>query len=123
MIDFIIYDNDGNILRTGKCPQSILYMQPKDGESIIQGMASDDKHMIVNGEVVDKPVDNSVDMVQVRQKRNRMLSQTDWTQVSDAPLSTEEKSKWATYRQQLRDLPSFYSTETNMSNVVFPEEP
>lgn len=37
----------------------------------------------------------------VRAERNRLLSQSDWTQVSDAPVN---KAVWATYRQALRDI-------------------
>jgi len=120
MIDFIVYDNDGNILRTGKCPQSILHTQASENENIMQGVASDDKHIIVDGEIVDKPVDSSVDMVQVRQERNRILSQTDWTQIPDAPLSEEQKDQYKRYRTALRDLPSIYDTITSIAEVTFP---
>ena len=41
----------------------------------------------------------------IREKRDRLLSSTDWTQSSDSPLSNEKKTEWATYRQALRDIP------------------
>jgi hypothetical protein len=41
---------------------------------------------------------------QVRGERNAKLSETDWTRLDDAPLSTEQRAAWAVYRQQLRDL-------------------
>lgn len=37
--------------------------------------------------------------------RDRALSACDWTQVSDAPLSAEQRATWATYRTALRDWP------------------
>lgn len=37
-----------------------------------------------------------------RDTRDRLLSETDWTQVADAPVN---KAAWATYRQALRDIP------------------
>jgi hypothetical protein len=120
MIDFIIYDNDGNILRTGKCPMSILYTQINEGENIMQGIACDDKHIIVDGEIVDRPVDNSVDMVQIRQERNKILSQTDWTQMPDSPLSEQEKQRYRDYRRALRDLPLKYDTINSIEEVIFP---
>jgi len=40
-----------------------------------------------------------------RSRRDLMLSQTDWTQLPDAPLTAQQKAAWATYRQLLRDLP------------------
>ena len=38
-----------------------------------------------------------------RYKRNRLLDECDWTQMSDVPL--ENKDALAAYRQALRDLP------------------
>lgn len=37
----------------------------------------------------------------VRDQRNAKLSESDWTQVADAPV---DKAAWATYRQALRDI-------------------
>lgn len=42
----------------------------------------------------------------VRQDRNERLADCDWTQLNDSPLSSADKTAWATYRQNLRDLPS-----------------
>jgi len=39
-----------------------------------------------------------------RVTRNKLLADTDWTQMNDSPLSNEDKTSWATYRQELRDL-------------------
>jgi hypothetical protein len=36
--------------------------------------------------------------------RNFLLTQTDWTQVSDNALTQEEKDAWAIYRQALREI-------------------
>jgi hypothetical protein len=40
-----------------------------------------------------------------RDLRDQKLTECDWTQIPDAPLTQEQKTTWATYRQQLRDLP------------------
>jgi len=37
----------------------------------------------------------------LRQIRNQLLVESDWTQVADAPV---DQAAWATYRQALRDL-------------------
>jgi hypothetical protein len=37
----------------------------------------------------------------VRDQRNTKLSESDWTQVADAPV---DKATWAAYRQSLRDI-------------------
>ena len=39
-----------------------------------------------------------------RTTRDKLLSDTDWTQMNDSPLTNEAKTAWATYRQELRDL-------------------
>ena len=39
----------------------------------------------------------------VRQQRNSLLAESDWTQLADAPV---DQAAWATYRQALRDVPA-----------------
>ncbi|MDW2094114.1 tail fiber assembly protein [Vibrio sp. 1865] len=56
----------------------------------------------------------------IREKRQPLIDQTDWTQMPDAQLTTEKKSEFANYRQSLRDLPQTYD---NPDNVVWPEKP
>jgi hypothetical protein len=41
----------------------------------------------------------------LRAERNSRLTACDFTQLSDAPITVEKKAEWATYRQELRDLP------------------
>lgn len=38
----------------------------------------------------------------IRSQRNAMLAGCDWTQLDDSPV---DKTAWATYRQELRDIP------------------
>tara|TARA_R110001592_G_scaffold182677_1_gene426032 strand:- start:148 stop:546 length:399 start_codon:yes stop_codon:yes gene_type:complete len=40
----------------------------------------------------------------LRPERNRLLAESDWTQLNDSPLPEDEVSSWAGYRQKLRDL-------------------
>ncbi len=40
----------------------------------------------------------------VREDRNQRLAASDWTQFADSPLAGADKTLWATYRQQLRDV-------------------
>ena len=39
-----------------------------------------------------------------RTTRNKLLADSDWTQMNDSPFSNEDKTAWATYRQELRDM-------------------
>ena len=51
-------------------------------------------------------IDNNV-AAGKRSERNRLLTESDWTQTADkAGLSDSKVTEWATYRQSLRDLPT-----------------
>ena len=56
------------------------------------------------------------EMEMIRQKRNRLLSDTDWTANSDVTMSDAMK----TYRQDLRDIPA---SNTIYENVTWPTKP
>lgn len=56
----------------------------------------------------------------IRDERNQLLTQSDWTQLADAPLTQEQKTAWSAYRQALRDVPSSFSTP---EEVVWPAIP
>lgn len=60
---------------------------------------------------------------EVRNLRDFYLTSSDWTQMSDSPLSTAKKAEWATYRQALRDMPASNSDVTDESEVVWPNKP
>jgi len=57
-----------------------------------------------------------------RATRNKLLSDTDWTQMNDSPLSNEDKTAWATYRQELRDVTDL-DAWPNMGDDDWPVEP
>jgi hypothetical protein len=42
---------------------------------------------------------------EVREQRNRLLSESDWTQTVDAPFDADGKLAWALYRETLRMIP------------------
>lgn len=41
---------------------------------------------------------------EVRIKRDKLLSETDWTQVTDMVLKEEKQEEYKVYRQELRDI-------------------
>lgn len=61
-----------------------------------------------------------VELLMLREERNKKLAATDWTQFNDSPLSDSKKTEWSTYRQALRDITS--STQSIFS-VTWPTEP
>ena len=47
-----------------------------------------------------------------------MLKNSDWTQLPDSPLDDDTKAKWATYRQEVRDI-----DQNNPSSITWPISP
>ena len=62
---------------------------------------------------------NSQEVI-VKQQRDRLLYESDWTQIPNNPLTTEQQEQWAIYRQQLRDITS---QSGYPFNVVWPIKP
>jgi hypothetical protein len=52
----------------------------------------------------------------IRAERNKLLVESDWTQLPDAPV---DAAAWATYRQALRDV----TDQANPFAVIWPESP
>ena len=89
------------------------------------------RYKVVNGEYIeltaeelqemeDRAAAAELDFSTVRMNRDNLLRSTDWTQIADASLGAHTVEEWATYRQELRDLPSKYS---KVSEVVWPDDP
>lgn len=57
-----------------------------------------------------------------RTYRGELLKMSDWTQMNDSPLTNEEKTAWATYRQELRDAPDL-DAWPNMQDSDWPVKP
>jgi hypothetical protein len=55
---------------------------------------------------------------QVREKRNRMLQESDFSQLSDVFIKNKEE--WVTYRQLLRDITKNYKSP---EDIVWPKTP
>lgn len=126
MKNFIIYTNDGAIVRTGSCPTDAFDLQAGEDEFILEGVAPDDaNYKVLDEQVVHSPRVSTIEEVQeeIRMQRASLLRASDWTQVPDASLTDAKKLEWRTYRQALRDLPSQYQNETDFANVVFPNPP
>ena len=57
-----------------------------------------------------------------RRERNTKLAETDWTQSLDSPLADKAKTEWASYRQELRDLPANTPDPANPTWPSIPED-
>ena len=65
----------------------------------------------------------------LREKRNKLIAETDWTQLKDIDLDIIRERNWKNYRQALRDLPSKSnpkldgSGKLDMSSITWPDKP
>lgn len=56
---------------------------------------------------------------EVRNTRDVLLQQSDWTALPDVPLETSVATQWQVYRQALRDV----TTQQDPFNIVWPVKP
>lgn len=126
---YTIYNESGEIVRFGQTKAADLSsIQLADGMQIIELQSPQDAHLykVLNGEIVRKSdaeiADTNLpkDLAIFRGGRDELLKASDWTQAADSPLSDAKKAEWATYRQQLRDLPA---NTTDPSNPTWPTPP
>ena len=65
----------------------------------------------------------------LREERNRLIAETDWTQLKDINLDIIRERDWKNYRQALRDLPAKSNPKLNengdldMTSVSWPTKP
>jgi hypothetical protein len=59
------------------------------------------------------------DLLRLRDKRNRLLAETDWWGTSDNTMTADQTK----YRKDLRDLPSGLDTIEKVANVTWPTKP
>ncbi|TMP35516.1 tail fiber assembly protein [Pseudoalteromonas rubra] len=57
---------------------------------------------------------------ELRLLRDQALAESDFTQVTDSPLSDELKQAWCDYRHALRELPANFDTP---EQVIWPSKP
>lgn len=81
--------------------------------------------LYVNGTYVYSAVSEPASAIEqlateARAKRDKLLAETDWTQVADAPIDTATRTAMRVYRQQLRDITE---QEGFPTDIVWPEMP
>jgi len=128
----------GQILRSGYCPEEFLPLQNiNSNEKLIELNIDWNKYYIKNDIPVEMPpkpdgyylfdyvdkqwipdlINASKDILNIRQQK---LISSDWTQIPNGPLTTEQKQAWAVYRQELRDITS---QSGYPFNVIWPTPP
>jgi hypothetical protein len=120
---YSIYNTSTGIIHTQGSSTHLTNLSDillESGEGIIEGHYDRRTQKIVDGVVTSYTADI---FPEVRRKRDALLAKSDWTQMSDSPLTDSKKTEWATYRQTLRDIPSTQSTVTDIDNITWPSEP
>lgn len=72
-------------------------------------VVSDDMPLVSGEKRVESLPKTLIDRIkadQMRSERSLKLRSTDWTQMTDAPLTALEKTAYAVWRQALRDMTS-----------------
>jgi len=65
----------------------------------------------------------------LREERNRLIAETDWTQLKDIDLDIIRERNWKNYRQALRDLPAKSNPKLDsygnldMTSITWPTKP
>ncbi|BAQ89181.1 hypothetical protein [uncultured Mediterranean phage uvMED] len=96
-------------------------------------------HKIVNGQQVELTADeiaaiaaqetawndSAFDraMADLRQRRNQLLAETDWTVLQDNPLTPAKRSEWMVYRTELRNITQGLNTVEDINNIDYPDKP
>jgi hypothetical protein len=83
---------------TGDVPYTTEEESKRDAEEVLWADGADERSM-----------------AELREQRNRLLAETDWTANSDVTMSPE----MAEYRKSLRDLPA----TVDINNIIYPEKP
>ena len=113
--DYTIYKTTtGDIVSSGTTNCALDKLILNDDESIVEGVYKIGDYKIIDNEPVEQIVDF---WINVRNARNRLLLECDWTQLEDVPETT--KNKYKEYRQKLRDLPQTYNEVDSIDAVSY----
>ena len=105
------------------------YTSKRDAEEILddEGKSHDPKQYVQSHFVGDDSAKDarilSDEWTRIRTERDKLLTESDWTQANDTPLTDADVAKWKTYRTSLRDLPSDQSSKTKYSDITWPTKP
>ena len=124
MNNYIIHDAQGFIISCGSSQDKIDQRISLEHTQIWMDFPSDiENYRIESGAMIRIPDSDITERegqeawALFRSLRDGRLAASDWTQVPDAPV---DQVAWATYRQELRDLPD---NTTDPRNPTWPTKP
>ena len=62
-------------------------------------------------------------MEDLRTKRNKDLQDSDWTQLPDNTLTSEQRNAWMQFRTELRNITDGLTTVEQVNNIDYPDKP
>jgi hypothetical protein len=137
-MNYVIYSlSNGRILRNIFCLEVDLPLQFNPStESYLTGYLNDSKYYVANGQAFAIPPQpyeyyvfnwdtkqwydprtNDSQWVLVKNQRDALLGESDWTQLADVVLTN--KDQWTIYRQELRNI----TTQSDPFNIIWPSKP
>ena len=105
------------------------YASKRDAEEILDndGNSHDPKQYVQSHFVGDDTAKDARlladEWTLIRRERDRLLTESDWTQANDTALTSAKVTAWATYRTDLRTLPADQSSKTTYADITWPPEP
>lgn len=135
MKNYIVYNELGQILKTGVCSDYDFNLQAAENEFVLEGVADHLTQYINNNSIYDLPEKPGsdyifnytsfvweVDINRVTNraiiKRQKLLQESDWTQLSD--VHVYNRPDWIEYRQKLRDITDQPGWPTS---IIWPQPP
>jgi len=118
----------------GQWNSVVKWVEEKDTTLEQQRFIIDEKTELVNGNVIrfyklaegleiqlEEASNDAIKQcwILLRTSRNRMLKLTDWSQLPDTELSTDERKEYRNYRSYLRVLPKLYDDATIIQARVY----
>ena len=93
------------------------YASKRDSE--IEGVQS---HFIGDDTAKDARI-LAEEWTRIRAERDRLLTNSDWTQANDTALASAKVTEWGTYRTKLRTLPEDQKAKTTYTDITWPTQP
>ena len=74
----------------------------------------------IDSQISDSEIESCQRWKIIRNERDKLLKESDYLILADAPVNETQKQEWTTYRQALRDIPQDYDSP---DEVVYPDKP
>tara|TARA_R110002124_G_scaffold272366_1_gene441490 strand:+ start:428 stop:832 length:405 start_codon:yes stop_codon:yes gene_type:complete len=105
---YIIYNTETGAIRVQQSGSfADMQLNLETGESYLESNLNTANKKVAGGTLVDIDLPDFNPIALARHLRSGALAESDWTQNSDSPLNSDSKTAWATFRQELRDFPSY----------------